>query len=246
MSMKVFYESRDVTIYHGDCREIMPALPRVDAIIADPPYGDTSLIWDKQVRGWMDTAESSSSTIWCFGSLRFFMEMARVGECSRWSTAQEIIWEKHNGSGFHADRFKRVHEIIVQFYTGKWGDLYKSPVKEIATTAKRVIRSKRPTHTGDIGKSAYAREIGGEVFMRSVIYARSCHGHALHPTQKPIDILLPLIEYSVPADGTVLDPFCGSGSTLEAALRSGRKSIGIEISEEYCEIAAKRLSGVLQ
>lgn len=78
--------------------------------------------------------------------------------------------------------------------------------------------------------------------MRSVIFARSCHGYADHPTQKPEEIIVPLLKYSVPVGGTVIDPFCGSGSTLSAARNIGRSAIGIEIEEKYCEIAAKRLS----
>lgn len=82
--------------------------------------------------------------------------------------------------------------------------------------------------------------------MRSVITVRSCHGRAVHPTQKPLGIIAPLIQYSVPSSGLVLDPFMGSGSSLLAALELRRRAIGIEIEEKYCEIAANRLSqGVL-
>lgn len=238
--MKPYYDEGGITIYHGDCREV--DLPRVDAVITDPPYGDTSLDWDTQVKGWMDVALGCTSNLWCFGSFRMFIELSRLEEFSQWKIAQEIVWEKHNGSSFHADRFKRVHELAVQLYVGKWGLIYKCPVKERAIEAKRVIRAKRPTHTGHIGKSAYSRERGGEVFMRSVIYARSCHGAAQHPTQKPIEIIDPLLRYSVPDKGSVADLFVGSGSTLVAAKALGLCAIGVEIEERYCEIAAKRLS----
>ena len=78
--------------------------------------------------------------------------------------------------------------------------------------------------------------------MTSVLYERSCHGYAEHPTQKPLGILRTLIEYSCPPSGVVLDLFAGSGSTLVAAAENGCRAIGIEIEEKYCEIAAKRLS----
>jgi len=78
--------------------------------------------------------------------------------------------------------------------------------------------------------------------MRSVIYARSCHGEAVHPTQKPTAIIDPLLRYSVPTQGTVADCFMGSGSTLVAAKNLGLRAIGIDIEERCCELAAKRLS----
>ena len=77
--------------------------------------------------------------------------------------------------------------------------------------------------------------------MRSVVYVPSCHGEAEHPTQKPVDIIKPLLEYSCPPDGVVLDPFMGSGTTLRAAKDLCRKAIGIEIQEKYCRIAVERL-----
>lgn len=233
--MRPYYDHAGITIYVGDCREVIPSLSAFDAVITDPPYGETSLEWDCQVRGWMEACERVTAVVWCFGSLQMFMDMARIGECSRWKRAQEIVWEKHNGSSFHADRFKRVHELAIQFYRGDWKSIYKSPQKVKSEEGKRVIRSKRPPHTGHIEKSAYSRPRGGEVLMRSVIYARSCHGEAEHPTQKPVSIIDPILRYSIPATGIVADPFMGSGSTLIAAKRLGLRAVGIEIEERYCD-----------
>jgi site-specific DNA-methyltransferase (adenine-specific) len=82
--------------------------------------------------------------------------------------------------------------------------------------------------------------------MRSVIAVRSMHGRALHPTEKPVGILDPLIRYACPPGGTVLDCFAGSGSTAEAARLTGRKAILIEADERYCELIARRMSqGIL-
>lgn len=148
--MNPYYENAGVQIFHGDCREILPSLPRVDVVLTDPPYGETSLDWDRTVRRWMDYAEEITSNLWCFGSLQMFMDMARTAECSRWKRAQEIVWEKHNGSSFHADRFKRVHELAVQFYRGEWSRIYKSPVTTPDATARTVRRKERPPHTGHI------------------------------------------------------------------------------------------------
>ncbi len=238
--MKPYYQNAGIAIYHGDCRELLLGLPVVDVVVTDPPYGETSLDWDKRVRGWMDACEKVTRNIWCFGSMRLFIEMARTGESSRWEHAQEIVWEKHNGSGFQNDRFKRVHELAVQFYRGAWMDIYKAPVFTADATARTVRhKSKPPHHLGKIVPAPYESHDGGPRLMRSVIYARSCHGTAEHPTQKPTEIILPLLKYS--AESSVCDPFMGSGSTLVAARLLGLRAAGIEIEERYCEIAANRL-----
>jgi site-specific DNA-methyltransferase (adenine-specific) len=78
--------------------------------------------------------------------------------------------------------------------------------------------------------------------MGSVIYARSCHGSAIHPTQKPEAIIAPLMEYSVPPGGVVLDCFAGSGVTLLQARKTGRRAIGIEKSEARCAAIVERLA----
>lgn len=112
--------------------------------------------------------------------------------------------------------------------------------------AERRGAEEMPPHRGHIDDSLYVSEDGGPRLMRSVLHVRSCHGSALHPTEKPVGVLLPLIEFSVPAGGLVVDPFMGSGSTLLAAKLSQRRAIGIEREEQYCEVAAKRLGqGVL-
>jgi site-specific DNA-methyltransferase (adenine-specific) len=158
-----------------------------------------------------------------------------------WKYAQEIVWEKHNGTNAFADRFRRVHELAVQWYKGSWEDVYKNPPTTNDATAKVVRRKFRPPQWREIDEATYVSHDGGPRLMRSVIPVRSCHGYALHPTQKPIGIIVPLIEYSCPRDGLVVDPFVGSGSTLIAAKELGVKAIGIEASEAYCELAAKRL-----
>lgn len=67
-------------------------------------------------------------------------------------------------------------------------------------------------------------------------------GNKLHPTQKPLSVLLPLIETFCPKGGTVLDPFSGSGSSLLAARSLGRSFLGIELDPKYHAIASARLS----
>lgn len=240
----VVYEDEYVTLWHGDARHWLLgyADPSADAIITDPPYGDTSLVWDKLTDGWVDRTMAMAPQLWVFGSMRshFATHAEFVG--AGWTYAQEIIWEKHNGSGFHADRFKRVHEIAVHWYRGAWGDLYCDPPRTMDATARTVRRKARPAHTGHIEDSSYASDDGGPRLQRSVIQVRSEHGRAVHPTQKPLGIMRPLIEFSVPPAGLVLDPFAGSGSTLLAAREMGRRAQGCEIDADYCKAAIKRLA----
>ena len=121
-----------MTILTGDCREEMPWHAPYDMILADPPYGDTSLAWDRRVEGWVALARAAlkpTGSLWVFGSLRSFMATADHFANAGLRIAQEVIWEKQNGTGFHNDRFKRVHELAVQFYPAEtaWRDLQRRP-----------------------------------------------------------------------------------------------------------------------
>jgi len=246
-----YYDQDGITLYLGDCRDVLPAvgLLAVDVVVTDPPYGETSLEWDRRVDGWQYLVPRVP--MWCFGSLRFFMEDAAAFAASGWRLAQdiisaddiEVVWEKHNGSNFHADRFKRVHEQVAHFYPTEtpWADVYACPQTTPDATARTVRRKTRPTHTGHIEAASYASTDGGPRLMRSVLRVRSTHGYAVHPTQKPVGLLTPLIDYSCPPGGLVLDPFSGAGSTLLAARLTGRRAIGIEGREDYCEATVERL-----
>lgn len=238
-----YYQDDWVTIYNGDCNSVMLAVDQdVASIITDPPYGDTSLSWDEIADRWMHIAATYTRSLWCFGSLRSILATHNEFEDAGWRYAQEVVWEKHTGSGFNADRFRRVHELAVHWYRGEWSALHRDvPVTRLYGPGERKVvkRTAQPAHTGIIGQGpTYVSD--GTRLERSVIRSRSEHGRALHPTQKPLGILRPLIAYSVPPGDLVLDPFMGSGSTLLAARELGRRAIGIEIDERYCEIAVRR------
>lgn len=238
--MKPYYQDNRVTIYQGDCREIIPSLEPVAAVVTDPPYGETSLKWDKWPNGWPSVCLGITNSLWCFGSLRMLIDKSR--EFEQWRMSQDIVWEKHNGTNPFNDRFRRVHELAAHFYLGDWSEIYKNPIYRNDATKRTVRRKGRPPHWGEIGSVDYNSKDGGPRLECSVLYVRSCHGSALHPTQKPEGIIRPLVEYSVPIRETVLDPFMGSGTTLRVAVDGGRRAIGIEGDERYCEVAAKRLS----
>jgi len=238
--MKPYYEEDGITIYHGDCREVMLGWGPAHAIVADPPYGDTDLQWDRRVAGWTEVLPGDS--LWCFGSFRFFFE--NRGEFSAWKLAQELVWEKQNGSGFAVGRFNRVHELVSHFYRGRWDLLWHEAPRELTgikrKSDKPVARGVRTPHRGKIDKGQWLDD--GTRMIRSVIRCRNEHFSADHPTQKPLELLRIIVEYSCPKGGLVIDPFMGAGSTLVACKAISRNAIGIEIEEKYCEIAAKRLS----
>jgi site-specific DNA-methyltransferase (adenine-specific) len=241
--VKPYYEDDTVQLYLGDMREILPGLGlQADLVCTDPPYGETSLTWDRWVNGWPTIAATIARSLWCFGSMRMFLDRRDDFTTAGWKLSQDIVWEKHNGSGFQNDRFKRVHENALHWYRGDWRDQYREVPTTPDATPRTVRRKHRPPHMGEIGDGAYRSEDGGPRLMRSVLQVRSMHGRALHPTEKPLGILTPLIEYACPPGGLVVDPFAGSGSTLDAARQSGRRAVGMEADERYAEAAARRLS----
>lgn len=243
MRAEPYYSDDRVSLYLGDCREILPALAvTADCVVADPPYGETSLPWDRWPDGWLEVAATVTRSLWCFGSLRMFGERWAEFAGARWKLSQDVIWEKHNGSGAFSDRFRRVHEQPAHWYQGEWSGIHHDAPVTMDATARQVRRQFKPQHWGEVPGGSYRSEDGGPRLMRSVIAVPSMHGHAIHPTEKPTGLLDPLISYACPRGGLVVDPFAGSGSTLDAARCSGRRAIGIEADERYIERAARRLS----
>lgn len=230
-------------LFLGDMREILPSLGvQADLILADPPYAETSLEWDRWPDGWPTLAAKTSNSMWCFGSLRMFLD--RAPEFADWKLSQDVVWEKHNGTGFAADRFKRVHEVITHWYRGDWGTVHHDTPRTAYTGPDKHARARydnRAAHTGAVKAVTY--EDDGTRLMRSVVKVKSVRG-GLHPTEKPLSLLQHLIAYACPPGGLVVDPFAGSGSTLDAARLSGRRAIGIEARADYCEAAKRRLSAL--
>lgn len=234
------------TVINADMREALAQMPdqSVDCIVTDPPYGETSLRWDKRVPGWPSFVRrvlKPTGSMWVFGSLRMFMETA--SDFEGWRQSHDVVWEKHNGTGLFNDRFRRVHEIAVHFYRddAPWASVYKNPQFTNDARARTVRKKGRPAQwIGATGETIYRSEDGGPRLMRSVQFVRSEHGVAEHPTQKPVGIIEPLLLYACPPGGTVLDPFAGSGTTGLVALRHGMNAILIEGNPAFAALCQSR------
>lgn len=238
--MTVLYQDEYVTLHHANYRDHLIGL-KADALICDPPYGETSLEWDTWPTGWLLDAAAISNALWCFGSFRMFHDHA-TEFAHTWKLSQEIVWQKQAGSGFQSDRFKRVHELASFWYRGDWAKIHHDPPLEQtgAPDKGRIIRRGKIAHLGKQGQVGWVDE--GTRIKHSVIKVRNEHGRAIHPTQKPEGIIAPLIEYSVPTGGMVVDLFAGSGTTGVVARNLNRRAILFEAREDYARKAAERLA----
>lgn len=228
-----------IRVLHGDMRDVLMGYPDnyFDAVIADPPYGETSLRWDTWPQGWPGDVLrvlKPTGSMWVFGSLRMFME--RASELAGWRMSHDVVWRKQNGSGFQTDRFRRVHELVAHYYRAdaKWGQVFREPQFSYDALAKTVRRkTKQAPHMGQIDLSSYETKEGGARLMQSVIEEPNCHGYATHPTQKPDALVEILLRYACPPGGRVLDPFAGSGTTGRVASSLGLDADLIEADPDH-------------
>ena len=238
--IKPYYCDESVCIIHGDCREILPTLPKVDLILTDPPYGVTQNEWDQQ--GIKDVFWFLTKYPWVMTSQNpFSAEMiCMFRERFKWSD----VWEKSLTVGFLNCKVMplRKHEDILIFCSGK---MPYYPIIE-----KKRLENIRPHgKTGpseNYGKynNERTRTISeDETYPKSILkVCNANHNDRVHPTEKPLELFSYLAQtYSLEGE-IILDPFMGSGTTLRAAKDLKRRAIGIEIEEKYCEIAARRMS----
>jgi site-specific DNA-methyltransferase (adenine-specific) len=256
-----YWQDQDtgLALYHGDCRKILPELGlQASLVVADPPFGETSLDWDRWPTGWLKVAAQHANSLWCFGSQRMFFDHLDEFRAD-WTLSQDVIghredgrpvpgdvnvvWEKHNGTGFAKDRFKRVHEHALFWYRGPWGAQHQSTPRVPYTGPDKHDRARtdRGEHLGKIGAQRY--EDDGTRLMRSVIKVKSVRG-GINETEKPLPLLEPLVHYACPPGGLVVDPMAGSCSVLEVARLMGLRAIAVEKRESQCEAAVRRLSNL--
>jgi site-specific DNA-methyltransferase (adenine-specific) len=220
--MKPYYEEADITIYHGDCRELLPVIGQSDLTMTDPPYGVTDHAWDQVVepRHWM-----TSKGCVCTASEPYATQLINAAPLE---FLFDCVWIKnHASNALNSKRMPmRMHERILIFGVYSY------------------FPQKRPRSCEELARLSHDRREQmrfanpGSVLEFPCVHNQSAE-RTEHPSQKPIDLFSYLIKtYS---SGSICDPFMGSGSTLVAAKGLGRKAIGIEREERYCEIAANRL-----
>jgi hypothetical protein len=219
-----YYSDEYVTLYHGDCREVTEWL-EADVLVTDPPYG----------RGWHQGGGMTNSS----------------GRGAR--TRPKV--------GIAGDRDTSTRDAALSLWT-RLAFVFGDPLIPPPAGSAQALVYAKPLDAGVKGaRAGFRRDVemiyavgpwpcgtGGttSVLTTTSLVAgpsglATVHGH---PHAKPVDLLSTLIDRCPP--GTIADPFAGSGSTLVAAKRLGRKAIGVELEERYCEIAARRLAqGVL-
>jgi DNA modification methylase len=216
--MKPYYEDTKagIVIYNADCRDVLPGLASVDAVVSDPPYG---MKWD------------TDSTRFTGGAL----SIKRGDGRKDWGVV------KGDAQAFDPEPWLHFPKVIL------WGANHFASRLPVGTT---LVWIKKPdalfgTFLSDC-EIAWMKGGHGVYAFRKNFPPPSRmaegDGECLHPTQKPLALMGWCIQKVSHPGETILDPFMGSGTTLRAAKDLGRRCIGIEIEERYCEIAAKRLA----
>ncbi len=210
--MKPYYEQSGITIYHGDCREVIEqwegqhGVKAFDLLLTDPPYGIDS--WTATGGNSLTASEAEDIKKW---DTRIDGEtLSRLIRRARYS----VIW----GGNYYADILGRFRTPMI-WHKQQPDDMHFAQA-EIAWT------------NFDYG-SCRVLSLG--------IAQSDVKGRRQHPTQKPENLMSWCIRYVRPTAKRVLDPFMGSGTTLVAAKLLGCVAVGIEREERYCEIAARRL-----
>lgn len=219
-----FYERDGITIYCGDNRLILPQLDRFDLLLADPPYGIGESSKKNATRGTPFSGKPHGKNTRGtaipprdYGSYEWDAEPA-----TGWSVdlARSLCrWQIIFGGNFYPLPPSSCWVVWDKENSGDFAD------GEMAwTNLDKAMRIKRHLWNGMLRKDREER---------------------FHPTQKPLDVMSWCLGH-VPDAQSVLDPWMGSGTTLLAAKLRGLRAVGVEINEEYCDVAVRRLQqGVL-
>lgn len=243
--MEIYYESEFGKLFLGDCLEIMPKLDeKVDLILTDPPYGTTQCKWDSiipfdEMWAGITCCTANRGIVVLFGSEPFssFLRCSNIENFK-----YDWVWRKSKATG-HLNAKKRPllkHEVISVFYGGLYNpqglSVLAKPVLSKGNRGKKGEGSSGECY-GLANKDILRKETG---YPLSVIDFK-VEQKPIHPTQKPVALMEYLIKTYTHIGNTVLDFTIGSGTTAVAAINTGRKFIGIEKEEKYCEIAKRRI-----
>ena len=242
-----------IKLYKGDCLELMKTIQSgsVDAIITDPPYGTTDCKWDSIIPFdlmWeqLNRIIKPNGAIVLFGSEPFSTHL-RMGNLENYK--YDIYWLKNKVTGFTQAKNKPMKnlELISVFSDGT--TVHKTQSKNRMTYNPQgltLINKVKKNGKGKFGNIAGARPSHKDDYIQEFTnYPKMTVDfeveHGLHPTQKPVELMEYLIKTYSNENETVLDFTMGSGSTGVACVNTFRKFIGIEMDENYFNIATKRI-----
>ena len=235
-------------LLQGDCLEVLDSLPtnKINLVIADLPYGclhakwdikiDLQALWSKLKRVCTNNCAYIFFTTTLFGN-------DLINSNPSWFK-YDLVWSKNKQVGFfHArQRPMRRHEMIYVFYD-------KQPIYNIDSYHKKISSTETfgnrqgKCYDDTNGKPTKSMKNSYEPHLPTSIldFSTTTNGKRIHPTEKPIELLEWLIKYYSHEGDTILDPTCGSGSTLVACKNLNRNAYGIEMNEEYYNAAKNRL-----
>lgn len=229
LSDYLYYSEPGIALYCGDCREVLPMMDEpARAVIADPPYGISGgLFWrdgGNSLENWDDKGVNSVVDDWTRFAVQILSPDAFFVEfCSMQIPHLEGVIARHRSSGLEVwTRYMIVKSSPAPTVRPIFASGYEEAV---------VSRRGHPKWNG-----------GGYTPNRWIGKTPNASGDGLgHPTEKPLEPIAALVRALTSNGEIALDPFCGSGTLLEACKTNGRRAIGIEIEPKYCEIAVKRL-----
>lgn len=209
----------DCTLYLGDCMDVMPTLGKVDAVVTDIPYGisQKSNGLRRLDYGEWDAKNAASLSL---SALFLCQKVPSVIAWCDWRQLSKI-------SDVLPDRSERVLTWV------KPNPPVLNGQKLFLSATEHAFYGKKPNawFSGGCIKSYW---VGPSPVDRK------------HPTQKPTWLMVNCVQATVPPNSTCLDLFMGSGTTLVACAKMGRKGIGIELDPEYFDIACKRVEEAYQ
>ena len=239
--MTPYYEHAGIRIYHGDCRDVLPSLDAVDSVLSDPPYAR-----DVYVRALGNNIKKGIKTPDRLYKGHGLAKLA-AGDIGCIDDALEPV-------SVQVGRLTKRWALIFSDAetTHRWRAALESSGMRYVRTGAWVKPNPMPQMTGDrpcVGfepctichAQGPMRWNGGGHPAVWTFYIAAGASRPDHPCPKPEALMLTLVEQFTDQGEVILDPFMGSGTTLVAAKRLGRRAIGIELKEKYCEIAAKRL-----